>query len=152
MSPASAPANDDFDAATVIGSFPFDTVVDASQATVAADDPDMACGDGVNQRTLWYRLVAPSDGSLTLDTVGSHDDTVVAVWQGSRGSLAGRGCNDDGAYWSETSGLNVTVQAGQTYTVERLRRARRWTMERWRCGRASTRAATQPTKRRSTRS
>ena len=121
--PTSAPSNDDFDSATAISSFPFDAVVDASGATVAADDPNMACGDGVNQRTLWYRLNAPTDGLLTLDTVGSNDDTVVAVWQGSRGSLVSRGCNDDGAYWSNTSGLNVTVQAGQTYYVELASRA-----------------------------
>ncbi|MCO5243126.1 MAG: hypothetical protein M9927_04770, partial [Anaerolineae bacterium] len=121
--PTSPLPNDDFDAATAIGGFPFDAVVDASGATVAADDPDMQCGDGVNQRTLWYRLTAPSDGMLTLDTVGSHDDTVVAIWQGSRGNLQARGCNDDGAYWSDTSRLNVTVQAGQTYTVELASRA-----------------------------
>ncbi|MCB0243655.1 MAG: hypothetical protein KDI12_09615, partial [Anaerolineae bacterium] len=117
------PSNDDYDAATAIGGIPFDALVDASGATVAADDPDMQCGDGVNQRTLWYRLTAPSDGMLTLDTVGSHDDTVVAIWQGSRGNLQARGCNDDGAYWSDTSRLNVTVQAGQTYTVELASRA-----------------------------
>ena len=34
-----------------------------------------------------------------------------------------RGCNDDGAYWSDTSSLNVTVQAGQTYFVEVASRA-----------------------------
>lgn len=112
------PANDDFDSATVMAAFPFSDALDTSGATTAGDDPAMGCGDGQNRNTVWYRFVAPGNGFVALDSVGSNYDTVLAAWQGDRGSLAGRGCNDDTAWWADSSHLNLPVSAGQTYFVE----------------------------------
>ena len=112
------PSNDDFDQATAIAAFPFSQALDTSGATNAADDPAMGCGEGANTRTVWYRFTAPSNGFVTINTVGSDFDTVAAAWQGSRGNLVRQGCNDDGGWWSATTNLNVPVMAGQSYIVE----------------------------------
>lgn len=115
--PFSPPLNDDFDSAQAIA-LPYEGSLDVSGATVAADDPLMGCGAGQNWATVWYRFTAPGDGFVTLNTAGSDYDTVLAVWQGPRGNLASRGCNDDGGWWASTSNLNVGVTAGQVYYVQ----------------------------------
>ncbi len=112
------PPNDDFDQATAIAAFPFSQALDTSGATSAVDDPAMGCGEGTNTRTVWYRFTAPSNGFVSINTVGSDFDTVAAAWQGSRGNLVRQGCNDDGGWWSTTTNLNVPVMAGQSYIVE----------------------------------
>ena len=42
----------------------------------------MGCGEGTNRRTVWYRFTAPSNGFVSINTVGSDFDTVAAAWQG----------------------------------------------------------------------
>ncbi|MEA3335440.1 MAG: hypothetical protein U9R25_05980 [Chloroflexota bacterium] len=118
----SPPVNDDFDDAIVIDAFPYESSLDISAATMAADDPDMACGEGQNELTVWYRFVAPDSGFITANTVGSDFDTVVAAWQGQRGELTARGCNDNAGWWSGTSNLNLGMTAGETYYLEVARR------------------------------
>ena len=112
------PPNDDIDQATAIAAFPLATRLIPAEPRTAADDPAMGCGDGVNTRTVWYRFTAPSNGFVSINTVGSDYDTVAAVWQGTRGALVRQGCNDDGGWWSDTTHLNVPVLAGQSYVVE----------------------------------
>lgn len=111
------PPNDHRADATAI-TLPYEGTQDVSGATLAPDDPAMGCGDGQNHRTVWYRFTAPDDGFVTLNTAGSDFDTVLAVWQEEQGSLAGRGCNDNGGWWSGTSNLNVGVARGQSYIVQ----------------------------------
>ncbi len=111
------PPNDDFANAATI-TLPYQGTLDVSGATLAPDDPDMGCGEGQNQRTVWYRFSAPGDGFVTLNTAGSDFDTVLAVWQDSQGQVASRGCNDNGGWWSGTSNLNVGVTRGQSYIVQ----------------------------------
>ncbi|MBE2234386.1 MAG: hypothetical protein IAE85_12915, partial [Anaerolinea sp.] len=117
IAPDAPPANDERANAAAIA-LPFQGSQDVSGATVAPDDPPMGCGEGQNQRTVWYRFTAPGDGFVTLNTAGSDFDTVLAVWQEGQGSLASRGCNDDGGWWSGTSNLNVGVTRGQSYLVQ----------------------------------
>lgn len=119
--PNSAPDHDDIGQPRAIAGFPFQDAADISSATVAADDPDMGCGEGTNANTVWYRFVAPEDGFVNANTVGSGYDTVVAAWQGTRGSLdqpGGEACNDDAGWWAESSNLNFPVTAGQAYYLE----------------------------------
>jgi Leucine-rich repeat (LRR) protein len=111
------PSNDDFDSATAIA-LPYEGAQDTSGATVAVDDPLMGCGEGQNWHTVWYRFTAPGDGFVTLNTAGSDYDTVLAVWQGERGNLLSRGCNDDGGWWARSSNLNVGVARNQVYHVQ----------------------------------
>ena len=88
---AAPPANDDFDSATVIGSFPFSDSLNTTEATTASDDPFCA-GNGP---TVWYSFTPPSDVSLDANTFGSDYDTTISVYTGSRDSLTEVACNDD---------------------------------------------------------
>lgn len=115
---APPPANDDFDSAAAIGSFPFTASLEVSGATAAVDDPTIGCGVGQGKHTVWYRFVGPGTGFVALNTVGADYDAVISAWQGSRGSLTGQGCNDNIGWWTTTSHLNVPVRAGQTYYVQ----------------------------------
>lgn len=117
MSPytvAAAPVNDDIDAAIVIASSPFSSVIDTSGATNSLDDPWMGCGSGANSNTVWYRINAPSGGTLRIRTAGSNYDTVLAAYSSSRGSLNALGCNDD-SNGTVQSDLTVRIQSGTTF-------------------------------------
>jgi len=115
--PAAPPPNDDFGSAITIGGFPFTSNVDTRGATSASDDPAMTAAGERNSNTVWYRLVAPADGSVHASTIGSSYDTVLAVFTGTRGRLALLATNDDsGAYVQ--SDLVFNVQSGVTYYLE----------------------------------
>jgi Leucine-rich repeat (LRR) protein len=113
----SPPPNDDFDRATVISGFPYAASLEVSAATTAPDDPAMGCGVGQGAHTVWYRLVGPGTGFVTLNTVGSDYDTVISAWQGDRGALSAQGCSDNVGWWTGTSSYNLPVRSGQTYTI-----------------------------------
>jgi hypothetical protein len=107
---AQAPANDDFDSATVIGSLPFTDSINTSEATTAADDPECA-GNG---HTVWYAFTAPADMGIEANTFGSDYDTTLSVYTGSRGALTQIACNDDAAD-SLQSRVRFNATAGVTY-------------------------------------
>lgn len=113
---SSAPPNDDFDAAKSITSFPYADTLDTTGATVAADDPNMGCGAGVNSNTVWYRLIAPFSGVVEASTAGSNYDTVLAAFTGSRGSLVRLACNDDAI--GLRSRISFSVERGEVYFLE----------------------------------
>ncbi|MCS6843363.1 MAG: hypothetical protein NZ528_03430 [Caldilineales bacterium] len=115
---ASPPLNDDFANAALMDRFPFHANQRIDGATTAADDPIIGCGVGQGWHTVWFRFTGPGTGFVALNTVGSDYDTVLSAWQGSRGSLAGQGCNDHIGWWTTTSQLNVPVRLGQTYYVQ----------------------------------
>ena len=48
------------------------------------------------RRSVWFRWIAPADGPVVFDTLGSTFDTVLAVYRGNLlGSLTEEGSNDD---------------------------------------------------------
>lgn len=110
------PDNDDFGQALPLAAPPAGDTTDTDGATTAGDDPLLCSGDQ-GGATVWYRLVAPADGRLTVDTSGSGYDTVLAVLSGERGSLTRLACNDD-ADGGLTSRLQLDVVAGATYYLE----------------------------------
>jgi hypothetical protein len=79
---------------------------------------------------VWYSLVTPGDGLLTISTVipaatdGPGDegplesiDTVLAVYSGSCGALVPLGCNDDASPFTLQSEVKLFVTAGQSLHV-----------------------------------
>jgi len=69
-------------------------------------------------RTVWYRVVPASSGTLTASTAGSGFDTVLAVYRGtSLSGLTSLDCNDDSGGTSQ-SRVVASVTAGQTYYVQ----------------------------------
>jgi hypothetical protein len=108
---AAAPANDDFDAATVIGALPFSEASDVSEATAAADDPETCTNNG----SVWYAFTPTVDMTVEANTFGSVHDTVLSAYTGGRGSLVQvpEACNDDAG--SLQSRIVFDAQANTTY-------------------------------------
>jgi hypothetical protein len=106
----SAPPNDDFDGATVIGAVPFTDTVDTTTATVAVDEPtDCDGGFGPLLNSVWYRFTPAEGGPYEFSTAGSSYSTAVGIYTGSRGSLTQVSCFWDGA--------GLIAEAGVTYYI-----------------------------------
>jgi len=92
--PLAPPPNDNFASATVLTGDWGSTNVDNSVATHEPGEPSRA-GFPPNA-SVWYQWTAPSDGEVTLDTIGSSVDTVLAVYTGtSLAALNQISANDD---------------------------------------------------------
>ena len=94
------PVNDNFASATVLAGDSGSTNVDNTFATGQPGEPDHA--GFLANRSVWYQWTAPSDGEVTLDTIGSIDatsnnlDTVLAVYTGNSISTLNQvAANDD---------------------------------------------------------
>jgi len=116
---SSAPVNDDFDSAIVIGNMPFNYNQDTSTASTSGDDPNIEVGpfSGQGHNSVWYQFSPPDNGILTMNTFGSSYDTILSVWIGPRGNLEMRACNDnsDGGMQSQ---LQTPLLTGFTYCIE----------------------------------
>jgi hypothetical protein len=100
--------------------FPYADTQDTSGATVAPSDPLLTCGSTSIQQahSVWYRVVAPANGTIAADTFGSSYDTVLAAHTGTCGSLVPvpGACNDDSAGYQSEIGFPVT--GGSAYLLE----------------------------------
>jgi hypothetical protein len=113
--------NDDFDTPIVIPSSPYSNMQDTTLATTAGDDPSFDCGDsfsGPGSHSVWYKYTASANGTLTVDTLGSNYDTVLAVWTGVRGNLSLQACNDDTPSRDLQSKVEIPVISGTVYHIE----------------------------------
>ena len=115
-----APTNDDLDQSTTISleNNQFSAIQNISNATNASDDPYFSCVSGRGYKTVWYLLAPSESGLVTVSTTGSDYDTILGVWQGSRGALNSLACNDDITTGQLQSQLTFNAQAGQIYMVE----------------------------------
>jgi hypothetical protein len=88
---ASSPGADPESAVTV-RALPFDTTIDIADG---AQGPMQAttCADNVSH-AVWYELVG-IEGDVGAHTVGSHADTVLALFAGDPGQLEEIACSDD---------------------------------------------------------
>lgn len=69
-------------------------------ATLSVGHPTPTCGAfnfTTNGKDVWYTVVVPASGSITLQTAGNGGllDTVMAAYTGTCGDLTQIGCNDD---------------------------------------------------------
>lgn len=103
-----AAENDDFDGAVIITALPFTDSTNTSEALTAVDDPYCA-GQGP---TVWYTFTAPSDGWYEANTFGSHYDTGLGAYTGTRGNLVEVACNDD--TFGLASQVVIPLAAGET--------------------------------------
>ena len=90
---------------------------DTRGATAPGSDPT-SCGGEHDSHSVWYRWVAPSDGTLAAATCGSNFDTVLTIWEGAACDVFGSplGCSDDSC--SVQSQLTVGVHAGTAYLIK----------------------------------
>ena len=110
-------ANDDIGSATPITTVPFSTSENTTNATTASDDSTFVCAGTQGAASVWFSFVPTTDGILRANTKGSTYDTILAVWQGTRGSLSSVACNDNrGA--GRTSAVTASLTGGTTYYLE----------------------------------
>ncbi|MGZ4961066.1 MAG: protease pro-enzyme activation domain-containing protein [Limisphaerales bacterium] len=109
------PPNDDCAHAIAISGENYTNVQSTLLATTAGDVHPTCVPDFGN--AVWYSWTAPSDGFVTVDTIGSGFDTVLSVYSGSCGALTPIDCDDDGG-GNLASQLSHFVNAGVTYYYE----------------------------------
>ncbi len=69
------------------------------------------------RNSMWYTWTAPSDGVLTVDTIGSSFDTLLDIYTGTGApALAVRNENDD-FIGRKTSQISMLVTAGTVYRI-----------------------------------
>lgn len=114
--PPSGPANDHFANRTNV---PAPSTVTGTnvEATAETNEPIHA-GRSTARNSVWWRFTAGSSGQITIDTIGSNFDTVLAVYSGSAvGALTGVASNDDIGNGSLQSSVTFTGTAGVQYQI-----------------------------------
>jgi len=84
---ATPPANDNFADATVISVLPFSDIVDISEATVEAGEPQPF---NPSLQTVWYSFTPSTNAVVTADMAGSDfTDTILAAYQDNGTGIGG---------------------------------------------------------------
>ncbi len=106
------PPNDAFASATRLGG-PQRVRGSNVVATAELGEPAHFTGGG---HSVWFRHRATRTQTLTLDTIGSSFDTVLAVYRGDLGRLSRIARDDDGGP-GLTSRIRLRVRRGSTYFI-----------------------------------
>lgn len=119
LNAATPPANDDFAAATTVGSTPFSDNVDLTGATVQAGEPT-SCQGTSSLATAWYAFTPAQSGSYV---ARRSDFGVLAAYTGAGlGSLNQIACTSGPMYFHADAGttyyLQVATPAGQSGPVQ----------------------------------
>lgn len=115
--PPSGPANDHFANATVLDGSSGQVSSSNVNATKEAGEPNHVSSGG---RSVWFRWTAPASGTVTIDTVGSNFDTMLAAYTGSSvSSLTRMASNDDINYSGGIlqSRVSFNASAGTIYSI-----------------------------------
>jgi outer membrane protein assembly factor BamB/subtilisin family serine protease len=87
-----------------------------SNAGATAESGEPAHASVAPGASIWWEWVAPTSGTVSIDTIGSDYDTVLAVYTGgSLGTLASVAANDDSG--ATTSRVSFSAQAGTAYEI-----------------------------------
>ena len=109
-------ANDKFTNAFLLSTDAGTTLSSSVGATKEPGEPSHAGNTG--GASLWWRWVAPSNGSLSVDTAGSAFDTLLGVYTGnSVNALTQQAANDNAAGGGLQSALEFTVSQGAHYWI-----------------------------------
>ena len=110
------PANDNFASGTSLAGSSWTSTGSNVNGTSESGEP-MHAGQAP-AKSVWYVWTAPSSGSVTIGTVGSAFDTVLAVYTGSLvGALTPVAANDNRVSGATDSQVTFQVTAGATYRV-----------------------------------
>ena len=96
---------------------PYSDAVFTKAATLAPNDPPISC-KSLYGHSVWYQYTPTANEIVTVDTLGSDYDTVLAVFSGPKADLAGNeiACNDDILFPNNIqSEVVVNLAAGTTY-------------------------------------
>jgi len=105
-------AGDQSSAPNAIASLPYTHTTSISGAFTNATDPTI-CTNVTN--TIWYRYTPINAMRITANTVGSNNDTVLAVVTGTPGAWTSVVCNDAAATGVLTSAVEFDAVAGTPY-------------------------------------
>lgn len=115
LAAAARPENDAFAAAAVLSGGSGTAPGHNALGTKESGEPDHAGNAG--GRSVWWQWTAPASGQLSLDTIGSGFDTLLAIYTGTAvNALTSRAANDDGGAGG-TSSLLLQVQSGTQYRI-----------------------------------
>jgi len=109
------PANDDFADREPIAAGV--TLVTGSNRNATSEPGEPSHTLGAGTQTVWWQWVAPETATVTISTLGSNFDTILAIFTGgSLGSLTLIGANDDSG--GLQSAVQFSAQAGTTYAIQ----------------------------------
>ena len=120
---AAPPSNDNFASATVVGSIPFTSSINTTEAASPGDGPVVTqfCDGKLlakGFKNVWYRYTPGTTAPVNVDALGTDYDTYIAIWTGPNiGSLTLVACDDDNdaGYQSQ---MVFNANAGTTYYIE----------------------------------
>ncbi len=113
---AQQPVNDNFTNATVIAGFVGSALGITTGATAEPGEPNH-WPTTLTGRSVWYSWVAPADGTVSIDTLGSAYDTILAVYTGSNVAALNLIANDDDSGFGLESQVIFFGVAGTTYNI-----------------------------------
>ena len=113
---STAPANDLFENRTALSGTSVTATGTNVKATRQAGEPRHAGNAG--GRSVWWTWTAPASGTVTIDTLGSKFDTLLAVYTGTTVSaLTPVASNDDAPNAGVTSKVSFAATAGRAYQI-----------------------------------
>lgn len=105
------PVNDNFANATLV-SLSASVVIETDNTGATIEDGEPSHG----KNSIWYKAIADKNYSVTIDTIGSAYDTILAVYIGySVDNLTRLAYNDD--YVDLQSSVTLSFEAGETYYI-----------------------------------
>ena len=108
---------DSFSSPTIISGFPVVSFSDNSLASREPGEPLHSTFGNPGGASLWWRWTAPTTGPVTISTIGSDFDTLLAVYTGSvLSTLVQIAANDDHG-GDLTSLVTILVSAGTVYHI-----------------------------------
>ena len=110
---ATQPRDDDYTQATDIALDQQNT--ESLAGATEADGELLSCGDAPYGKTRWFRVKAPSVGTLTVTATSPQHDSVLGVYAADGRTRLG--CNDDSGGTSSSARVSVHVSGGD-YLVQ----------------------------------
>jgi hypothetical protein len=121
---SAAPANDPYSAATNIATAPYSTTENTILATAntGATDPTPSCASGTAglagtgvDNSVWFSYTAPSNGTITADTLTSTYYTILTAVTGAPGSFTQVACNVSASSGINQSQVSFAATSGTKY-------------------------------------
>jgi hypothetical protein len=108
-------SNDNFADALTLNGAKVQATGANTAATKQTGEPNHAGNAG--GRSVWWKWTAPAAGAVSVNTVGSSFNTLLAVYTGSTVSALSVIASDDDTGGNLTSALTFTAVAGKTYLL-----------------------------------
>jgi hypothetical protein len=109
------PANDAFANRVPLSGVAATTTGANVNATAESGEP--AHGGFAATNSVWWSWTAPGNGVVTVDTIGSNFDTVLAIYTGTAVNGLATTASDNDSGGSGTSRTSFTVTGGVTYQI-----------------------------------